>query len=423
MGRDDSEIERGYNMSTCDDAVRTFVADEQDRQAITAAVEQLHLMAVPDVTNLPQGRAIEKGVALSAAVAVMSGGKIEHLDPTQIQNDNNNWLETSPQYVLVKQADHDYLINTHEPLGSGAAGKVYKACILPHGNEQAALNPPIVVKAASLGEEAVLKHEVQFVTKDVVPHGKKDEKILRVGNHSIAIFNYIPGKKLVKEIGPEGITVEHELLNLDFADRCQLAIDLCAKIDEMHKGGFCHLDLNWDNVLVEIDANGQYKDCHIFDHGQSQYVSKESLVAPVGKLFWNSKEANLRFGYGMYLHPLSPMREIDIVPLGVMCDIVFAAKKGMNPNDYNPFKGKQEAIQDKSFNRQKVDAVVGAPFVIHNDFINPDGWKLGIATADRLNELMHVFLERMVSDFSDERRHAGLRAGRGRWKSGRNLKE
>lgn len=391
-------------MSANDSKVKQLVSNRLDESIINKLKNEIASMATPDVAGLPQGSALERGVVLGPAVAMMPDGTIHPLDPTQTLT-NNNWLATSPRYVLVKQADHDYLIDCHAPLGGGGAGNVYSAYILPHGNPIGSPIIPVVVKVARSNEEDALKNEVRFVTEDVVPYGDEGKRILGVGNHAIAIFDYIPGQKLVQPIGEEGIVVENALLTLGFADRCQLAIDLCTKIANIHEKKFCHLDLNWDNVLVDIDDQGKYKACRIFDHGQSQYFSNTPLKNPTGKLYWNSKQANLPYGYGCSKYPLRPSPEIDIVPLGVMCDILFAAREGKNPEDYNTFQKRQEALSrvEGNFRRNQTDAIVGAPFVIHHDFIDGSNWNLEIATADRLNELMQVFFERMVSDLPDER--------------------
>ncbi|MCD6045720.1 MAG: Protein kinase domain [Gammaproteobacteria bacterium] len=392
-------------MKIYDNELEKFVSDEGDRAAIIKALELLRNTPISNIADRPKESTSDETIILCAAVAVMPDGTIKELGPTQIQNENN-WINTPTRYILFEQGGKDYIANTHTPVGRGAAGSVYSACVLPRDNQQTSQISPIVVKAANCGEEGALKHEVQFVTEDVVPHGAEGKRVWGVGNHAIAIFDYIPGQKLVKEIGAKGIVVEQALLNLNFADRCQLAIDLCTKIAAIHNQGVCHSDLNWDNVLVEIDAQGKYKAkaCRIIDYGQAQRFSDKPYVAPIGKLWWNSKQANSLYGYGVAKYPLKPSAEIDIVPLGVMCDILFAAREGKDLQKCNPFQKKQEALAGVSgFRKNQTDAVVGAPFVISNDFIDHANWKLEVATADRINELMQVFFERMVSDFPEER--------------------
>ncbi len=335
------------------------------------------------------------------AIAVMPNGSRKSLTA------EDNWLEWEPKpnYIVFKNPNTNQygIIITENLLGEGATCNVYPSALLSENGE---VEEVTVAKVLKPGVDAnILTHEAQFKTDDIQVH----TPVIQVGRLLTTVFNYVPGKSLVSKIEDEGIRVEQALLHLSFEDRCQFMMDLCAKLDAMHTGktptgkSFCYLDLNFDNVLVEIDENG-YKACHIIDHGESQFLpsEEEAFEGRFGKFFWNAKEANQLAsvrGFRLILNP-----KIDIVPLGVMGYIIFAARENISDTDYNLFSEKQEAYRRVDFKGIfAIRAVSNVPFVINANFIVPDEWNLKIATADRMNELMKVFFERMVSDDPEDR--------------------
>lgn len=343
-------------------------------------------------------KAAIKGAREGIAIAVMPDGSLKPLGADE------NWLgePSLPQYIVFKNEEDRYgIILTEAHLGEGLTGKVYKGVILYESFENRPIQPGVIKAVYATGEDA-LAHEIQFSTEDVRPA----KKMVRVGKIQTAFFDYIAGEKLVSEITEEGIDVSEALLNLDFEDRCQLMIDLCSKIEKMHtreEGSFCHLDLNFDNLLVEMREQRYYKACHIIDHGQSQLLDGKELTEPAGKMFWNSKEANELAGKGQQ-YAFVPGTKTDIVPLGAMGYVIFAARTNASPADYNLFLEKQKAYRGIDFKGIfGIRAVANAPFVINANFINPGEWTLQTATAERMNELMKVFFERMVSDDLEER--------------------
>lgn len=389
-------------MSAYTDDVNEFVQLYQD--SIAAAWNTLSLESTPDAEE--HVKELHPGTVFCVAVAVFLSPngeiKVSKLDQTTA---TNNWINANPKpdYILFKEANGSCaLIRTKNPLGKGGAASVYPAAkfsINDGGSLSLDTSQPVVVKAAAIGQEATLAHEVQFKIGKVVPHGAEGKRVFGVGNISVAIFDHIPGQKLVEEIQFEGIQVTDALLNLSFDDRCQLVIDLSSQIANVHKVRVSHNDVNLDNVLVKIE-NGQYEaqSCQVIDFGQAQNFGTDIKPVSVGKFLWNGNEL------GQVSSPIVANPKIDIVPLGVMGYIIFTAKEGSPEQDYNLVIEKQIALKAAGdFNIKRAKAVAHTPFVMGKNFLDQAHWKLQYATADKLNELIHVFFERMVSDIPDER--------------------
>ena len=202
-----------------------------------------------------EGAAVDKHKSENAAtpvepfpeeLAILTGKKDVSADPDIL-------LTASGIYKLNKP-----------PIGKGGWGSVYSAVHYSLVDGHVVVNQqPFAIKQIRAHQSVVLEKEHQLFQK-AYP-GQQFERV-RKGNYACLAMPLLAGDQLEKYLQSHG--------DLPLVDRQQMAVELLADLNRIHKNGITHNDLKPKNILYDP----QSKKIHIIDFGCAQDLNtKEQL--------------------------------------------------------------------------------------------------------------------------------------------------
>lgn len=162
-------------------------------------------------------------------------------------------------------------------LGEGGMGKVYKA----HDKK---LNRYVALKF--LKENDPLKQKRFLQEAQAQARLKNDAicKIFEVGE--------MDGKPFISMQYIEGENLRVAAREMNFEMKLNIIKKVAEGLQEAHKMGILHRDINPSNIMVEKDENGEYKP-YIMDFGLAKEVAEPSVTQDgmiMGTLFYMSPE-------------------------------------------------------------------------------------------------------------------------------------
>lgn len=201
--------------------------------------------------------------------------KLEDLD-NLIKKVEEKEIDKKEEYLDFKESPKTRY-KLLELLGEGGMGKVYKA----HDKR---LNRYVALK--------FLKENNPEKQKRFLQEAKAQAKLKSDGICKIYEVGEMDGKSFISMQYIEGKNLRETAKEMNLEMKVSIIKKVAEGLQEAHKLGILHRDINPSNIMVERDENGEYKP-YIMDFGLAKEVAEPSLTQDgviMGTLFYMSPE-------------------------------------------------------------------------------------------------------------------------------------